>query len=106
GIISFPDKAVRTPKDLEGKSIAHSVGETGTSYLDAFCKANSVDCSKINKGQMNAQSRMPQFLQRQVDLFTVYMNNELPLIESQAKQKFALLDMSKYGFAGPGLGVV
>ena len=106
GIISFPDKPVRTPKDLEGKTIAHSVGETGTSYLDAFCKINQVDCSKITKVQMNAQSRMPQFLQRQVDLVTVYTNNELPLIEQQAKQKFVMLDMPKYGFAIPGLAAV
>ena len=106
GIISFPDKAVRVPKDLEGKTIAHSVGETGTTYLDAFCKINSIDCSKITKVQMNAQSRMPQFLQRQVDLVTVYTNNELPLIEQQAKQKFVMLDMPKHGFAIPGLAVV
>ena len=106
GILSFPDKAVRVPKDLEGKTIAHSVGETGTTYLDAFCKINSIDCSKITKVQMNAQSRMPQFLQRQVDLVTVYTNNELPLIEQQAKQKFVMLDMPKHGFAIPGLAVV
>ena len=36
GIISFPDKPVKVPKDLEGKSIAHSVGETGNSYLVVF----------------------------------------------------------------------
>ena len=106
GIISFPDKPVRTPKDLEGKTIAHSVGETGTSYLDVFCKINSVDCSKVSKVQMNAQARMPQFLQRQVDLVSVYANNDLPLIEQQTKQKFVLLDMTKFGFAIPGLAVV
>ncbi|MEO8137119.1 MAG: ABC transporter substrate-binding protein [Betaproteobacteria bacterium] len=106
GIISFPDKPVRTPKDLEGKTIAHSVGETGTSYLDAFCKINSVDCSKISKVQMNSQARMPQFLQRQVDLVTVYTNVDLPLIEQQTKQTFVMLDMPKFGFAIPGLAVV
>ena len=106
GIISFPDKPVRTPKDLEGKTIAHSVGETGTSYLDAFCKINNVDCSKVSKVQMNAQARMPQFLQRQVDLVTVYTNVDLPLIEQQTKQKYVMLDMPKYGFAIPGLAVV
>lgn len=106
GIISFPDKPVRAPKDLEGKTIAHSVGETGTSYLDAFCKINAVDCSKVSKVQMNSQSRMPQFLQRQVDLVTVYTNVDLPLIEQQTKQKFVLLDMPKFGFAIPGLAVV
>lgn len=106
GIISFPDKPVKVPKDLEGKSIAHSVGETGTSYLDVFCKINSVDCSKINKVQVNAQSRMPQFLQKQVDLVSVYANNDLPLIEAQTKQKFVVLDMTQYGFAVPGLAAV
>ena len=106
GIISFPDKPVKTPKDLEGKSIAHSVGETGTSYLDVFCKINSVDCSKVNKVQMNAQARMPQFLQRQVDLVSVYANNDLPLIEQQTKQKFVVLDMAQYGFSVPGLAAV
>lgn len=106
GIISFPDKPARVPKDLEGKSIAHSVGETGTSYLDVFCKINSVDCSKINKVQVNAQSRMPQFLQKQVDLVSVYANNDLPLIEAQTKQKFVVLDMTQYGFAVPGLAAV
>jgi len=106
GIISFPDKPVKTPKDLEGKSIAHSVGETGTSYLDVFCKINSVDCSKVNKVQMNAQARMPQFLQRQVDLVSVYANNDLPLIEAQTKQKFVVLDLTQYGFAVPGLAAV
>src|SRR5205085_9763277 len=69
-------------------------------------RINGVDCSKISKVQMNAQSRMPQFLQRQVDLVTVYANNELPLIEAQAKQKFVMLDMPKHGFAIPGLAVV
>ena len=106
GIISFADKPVRVPKDLEGKTIAHSVGETGTTYLDAFCKLNAVDCSKISKVQMNSQARMPQFLQRQVDLVTVYTNVDLPLIEQQTKQKYVLLDMPKYGFSIPGLAVV
>jgi len=106
GIISFPDKPAKTPKELEGKSIAHSVGETGTSYLDVFCKVNGVDCSKISKVQTNAQSRMPQFLQKQVDLVSVYLNNDLPLIEAQTKQKFVLLDMTQYGFSVPGLAAV
>jgi NitT/TauT family transport system substrate-binding protein len=71
-----------------------------------FCKINSVDCTKINKVQVNAQSRMPQFLQRQVDLVSVYANNDLPLIEAQTKLKFVVLDMTQYGFAVPGLAAV
>ncbi|MFU0505544.1 ABC transporter substrate-binding protein [Pseudaminobacter sp. NGMCC 1.201702] len=105
-LISHPDKAVNTPKDLEGKTIAHAVGETGTSYLDAFCEINEVDCSKISKVQMDSQSRVPQFLQKQVDAVSVYKTNDLPVLEDKIGQKFPTLDMTEYGLAIPGMAVV
>ena len=105
-LISFPDKPVRTPKDLEGKTIATSVGETGTTYLDAFCKLNHVDCSKIRRVTMNDQARYPNFLQRQVDVVSVYEDTDLPIIEAKQQTKFVIMDMVKYGLAVPGLALV
>ncbi|EKF17472.1 NMT1/THI5 like domain protein [Nitratireductor pacificus pht-3B] len=105
-LISQPDNPVVAPKDLEGKSIAHSVGETGTSYLGVFCELNDVDCSKISKVQMDSQSRVPQFLQKQIDLVSVYMTNDLPVLEERTGTKFPTLDMTKYGLAIPGMAVV
>lgn len=43
--------------------MVHAVGETGTSYLGTFCAVNKIDCTKIKKVQMDAQSRVAQFLQ-------------------------------------------
>lgn len=105
-LLSFPDKPVRTPKDLEGKTIATSVGETGTTYLDVFCKLNSVDCSKIKRVTMNDQARYPNFLQRHVDVVSAYEDNDLPLIQAKNKTKFVILDMVKYSLAVPGMSVV
>jgi NitT/TauT family transport system substrate-binding protein len=105
-LISHADKAVTTPKDLEGKTIAHAVGETGTSYLDAFCEINQVDCSKVSKIQMDSQSRVPQFLQGQVDVVSVYRTNDLPVLEDRTGQTFPTLDMTEYGLAIPGMAVV
>ncbi|MCB1387259.1 MAG: ABC transporter substrate-binding protein, partial [Nitratireductor sp.] len=93
-------------KDMEGKTIAHSVGETGTSYLGVFCELNQVDCDKISKVQMDSQSRVPQFLQKQVDLVSVYKTNDLPVLEDRTGQKFPTLDMAEYGLAIPGMAVV
>ena len=105
-VISQPDKPILRPKDLEGRTIAHSVGETGTSYLSTFCAVNGVDCGKVKKIQMDAQTRVPQFLQKQVDAVSVYRNNDLPVLEAKVGTKFPVLDLAQYGLAVPGLSAV
>lgn len=105
-IISHPDKPALKPKDLEGKSIVTSVGETGTTYLSTFCALNHIDCNKIKKVQVAAQSRVNYFLQNQVDLVTVYRSNDLPALEEKVGYKFPAIDMAKYGLAIPGLAAV
>ncbi len=105
-LISHPEKPIVNPKDLEGKTIAHSVGETGTSYLGVFCALNAVDCSKVKKVQMDSQSRIPQFLQKQVDAVSVYLTSDLPIIEARSGIKFAVLDLPAKGLSIPGLAAV
>lgn len=105
-LLSHASAPVAKPKDLEGKTVAVSVGETGTAYLGTLCTINSVDCSKIRKIQMDAQSRVPQFLQNKVDVVSVYTNNDLPIIESRTKEKFVRLDLARFGLAIPGLAAV
>lgn len=105
-IISQPDKPIQTPKDLEGKSIVVSVGETGTSYLGTFAAQNGIDIEKIKRVQVDAQARVNYFLQKQVDLVSVYRSNDLPALEKKTGIKYPLVDMAKYGLAVPGLAAV
>jgi len=105
-LISHADKPILQPKDLEGKSIAHSAGETGTSYLDVFCEINGVDCSKVQVIRMDSQSRVPQFVQKQVDVVSVYTTNDLPILEDRLKTVFPALHMADYGLIVPGLAIV
>ncbi|MBM3357685.1 MAG: ABC transporter substrate-binding protein [Betaproteobacteria bacterium] len=105
-LISKPEKPVRVPKDLEGKSIATAIGETGTSYLDAFCRKNGVDCGKVNRVQMHAQARVPSFMQGKVDVVSVYQTNDLPILREKEGIKFAVLEMDKFGLAVPGMALV
>jgi NitT/TauT family transport system substrate-binding protein len=105
-LITFPDKPARTPKDLEGMTVAHSVGETGTTYLDAFLKLNGVDPSKVKRTMMNAQARVPAFIARNVDVVSVYQTNDLPIMMEKQTTKFVVMDMVKFGLSVPGLAVV
>jgi NitT/TauT family transport system substrate-binding protein len=106
GIVSHLDKPITTPKDLEGKTLASTVGDTTMDYLKVFCSENHVNCDKVKIVMMNVQARLPQFINRQVDGMSTYWNIDLPQLEYSTHQKFALLDMVKYGQIVPGLSVV
>ncbi len=105
-LISWPENPVRVPKDLEGKVVATAIGETGTTYLDSFCKRNGVDCSKVKRVQVDAQSRVPLFVQHKVDVVSVYQTNDLPVLEEKQGTKFIVLEMDKNGLSVPGMALV
>jgi NitT/TauT family transport system substrate-binding protein len=106
GIVSHPEKPIATPQDLEGKSLAATVGDTTMDYLKVLCSQNHIDCAKIKIVMMNVQARLPQFMSKQVDGMSTYWNIDLPQLEYTSKEKFVLLDVGKYGERVPGLSVV
>jgi NitT/TauT family transport system substrate-binding protein len=97
GVISFPEVALKSPKDLEGKKIGISVGETFTDMLEPFTKINNVDLSKITRIQMDNSARTSQFLSRNVDVMSVYLSNELPVLEKKTGVKFNVMRISNHG---------
>jgi NitT/TauT family transport system substrate-binding protein len=97
GVIAFPDTPLKTPKDLEGKRLAVSVGETFGDMLGPFSKINGVDITKITQIQMDTSARTVQFLTRKIDVMSVYLSNELPQIEKRAGVKFNVLKVSDFG---------
>jgi NitT/TauT family transport system substrate-binding protein len=97
GVIAFPEVSLKGPKDLEGKKIGISVGETFTDMLEPFTKINNVDLSKITRIQMNNSARSSQFLARKVDVMSVYLSNELPVLEKKTGVKFNVMRVSDYG---------
>lgn len=105
-IFSKSEAPVLKPKDMEGKSIGVAVGETATTYLDTFCQINNVDCSKIKRVQVDTNSRVNYFLQKQVDLASGYGTNDLPALEKKLGKELRFLDMSKFGLLVPGLAAV
>ena len=97
GVISFPEVPLKTPKDLEGKRLAISIGETFGDMLGPFTRINHVDMSKIQRIQMDASARSAQFLTRKIDVMSVYLSNELPQLEKRAGVNFNVLRVTEYG---------
>jgi len=99
--ISHPENPVNTPKDLEGKKLAHSVGDTARDFLPVFCQANKIDCGKINMVGMNFKAIMPSFLAKEVDVTAAYRTNDIPVLEAKGV-KLVILDLTKNGLNVPG----
>jgi NitT/TauT family transport system substrate-binding protein len=105
-IISFPDKPIKTPQDLVGKSLVGTVGDTTTDYIKVFCRMNNIDCGMIKLVMLNNQARLPQFMSRKVDALSTYWNIDVPQLEFTSKQTFVVMDVAKYGLIEPGLAIV
>jgi NitT/TauT family transport system substrate-binding protein len=97
GVIAFPETLLKTPKDLEGKRLAVSVGETFGDMIRPFTRINNVDLSKIQLVQMDSSARTMQFLTKKIDVMSVYLSNELPQLEKRAKVKFNVMNAAEHG---------
>jgi NitT/TauT family transport system substrate-binding protein len=96
GLASFPDVPLTTPKDLEGKRLGVTTGETFANLLATFARVNHVNLAKLNTIQMNAATRGAQFIARKLDVTSLYLSNELPLLEKKAGVKFNVLKMADF----------
>ncbi|MBO9711671.1 ABC transporter substrate-binding protein [Sphingomonas sp.] len=104
-LVSHADHPVVRPEQLAGRSLAYSLGEPTTAYLTTFCGINRIDCGRITRIIMDSRARIPYFLQRRVDLISVYRTTDLPVLEDKAGP-LAVLDLAAYGLHIPGMAVV
>jgi NitT/TauT family transport system substrate-binding protein len=96
-LASFPDLALATPKDLEGKRLGISTGEAFGNMLEPFARLNGFDVSKVTVVRMENSARNLQFLVRKLDVTTIFLNNELPLFEKRVGVKFNVLKVADFG---------
>jgi len=99
--ISHPGKPVNSPKDLEGMTLAHSVGDTASDFLPVFCQANKIDCGKITLVGMNFKAIMPAFLAGKVDVTAAYRTNDIPILQAKGVE-LVILDLPQHGLNVPG----
>ena len=55
---------------------------------------------------MDRSARIPQFIQKQVDAVSVYLSNDLPILEKKTGVDYPILDLGAYGLPVPGMSVV
>lgn len=96
-LITFPDNPVNVPKDLEGKTLAGGAAGAFTRLLPAFAAANDLDLDAINVVMLDNSVSDIQFLNRQIDVVSPYLSNEVPRLEKLAGVEFVKLEIADYG---------
>lgn len=77
-------RGISKPKDLEGKKIAFSPGDSPKFMFPAFAKANGIDESKIRWLSVDPNSKNAVLLNHQVDAMLTYIFT-LPVLQKAAK---------------------
>jgi NitT/TauT family transport system substrate-binding protein len=68
------DSPIKSPKDLEGKTIGGAANDGALKLFPAFCKLTKIDCSKVTITNMQPNLREQMLMQGQVDGVFGYVN--------------------------------
>lgn len=74
---------INSPRDLEGKTVAYSAGQSPYLLFGLFAQANGVDMEKINWQQVAPQALNQTFLSKQADAMVTYVLTG-PVLEENA----------------------
>ena len=89
-VVSLAESRLRTPKDLEGKRVAVSPGDPLGSLLQAVCKANNVDCTKISMVQVDPAAKVVTVLEKKADALLGGADDQYFLIKQRGVEPAAM----------------
>jgi NitT/TauT family transport system substrate-binding protein len=106
-VISWKDKPVNAPKDMEGKSISWVPGVATNFTLTALWKVNGVDEAKIKKVSTTREAAESLFLERKTDFASGFVNATWAVYLSKGYGKdMQILRASDWGVNTLSLAIV
>lgn len=76
-IIVREDSGIQSPKDLEGKTIALTAGDSGTQLFPAIAAAAGFDAEKVNKVFVDPAGKLVSVLEKRADALTGSVDSQL-----------------------------
>lgn len=107
-MISLKSTGIRTPKDLEGKSIGALTGSALRDTWPPLAAANTVDASKVTWVDMPGSAYVASLMSKKVHAIATYVTT-LPSYEIQAKrlgEEVAVLSYADFGVDTYGAGII
>jgi NitT/TauT family transport system substrate-binding protein len=95
-VVFRDDSPIRTPKDLEGRTLGVTQTSGEVPFIPAFAKNAGVDLSKVTIVNMNAEVRSRALIEKKIDAMTDYSITAIPPLVAQG-YPLRTFPFSKYG---------
>jgi NitT/TauT family transport system substrate-binding protein len=96
-IIYFADKPIKSPKDLEGRKVSFTAGDSIHQAFQALLKVNNVDKSKVHEVYFDPRGKLTAVLTGQVDAMGGYYTTQTGQLEEQSKKKVGYFRYVDFG---------
>src|SRR5258708_34163244 len=105
-VIVLADSDIKTPKDLEGKSIALTPGSAQFQQWPAFAKGCGVDASKVRVVSIDPAGTPPPLIAGQVPAIAGFAQGQVPTVEIRGNKKTRVVWYADCGVAVVSNGLV
>ena len=105
GVVSRADANIKTPKDLEGKRLAVTAGDSLTQLFPAVVKANNLDESKIEMVFVDPAAKVVSVLEKKADALLGSADAQYFQIEAKGVDA-AAMNFADIGVNTVGLSVI
>jgi NitT/TauT family transport system substrate-binding protein len=105
-IMVLEESAIKTPKDLEGRTVAMTAGSAQFQQWPAFAKGAGIDTSKITMVNIDPAGVGPALISGKVDAIGGYVASYVPSIEIKGKKKVRLFWFSDSGVTVVSNGMI
>src|ERR1700757_2317084 len=105
-VVVLADSDIKTPKDLEGKTIAIAAGSTQFQQWPAFVKGCGLDGSKIRVANIDPAGSPPALITGQVPAIAGYAQGYVPSVEIRGTKKARILWYADCGVTAVSNGII
>jgi NitT/TauT family transport system substrate-binding protein len=96
-IIFFADKGIKGPKDLEGKKVSFTAGDSLHQNFPALIKINGVDKAKVQEVLLATQAKQTAVMTGTVDAMGGYYTTQAGAIERETNKKVGYFRYADFG---------
>ncbi len=105
-IMTLDSSGIKSPKDLEGRTLAMIAGSGQFQQWPAFVKGAGLDASKITIVNLAPPSLGPALISGKVDAIGAYVQSYVPIIEIQGQKQVRVFWFADYGVSVVSNGII
>ena len=105
-VVVLEESSIKTPKDLEGKTIAIPTGATQFQQWPAFVKGCNLDVSKIQVVSIDPAGSPPALITGKVHAIAGYAQGYVPSVEIRGNKKTRILWYEDCGVTSVSNGII